>query len=63
MLRSADDALVKLHNRLSGALFGRELEQRFGYFISDILHHVDFVFSPGTAIIALLQNHYAVRTD
>lgn len=57
LLRSTDDALVELHNRLSSAFFCRQFEQCFSNFICDILHHVDFVFGPGTAIIALLQDH------
>jgi hypothetical protein len=53
---------MKLHDRLTSALFCRQFIKCVGDFIGDILHHINFIARPCSAIVTLLQNYATMRS-
>ena len=58
-----NDTLVQLHNRFACLLLGRQFVQSLCHFISNALHHINFVACPSATVIALLQNYTTMSAN
>jgi hypothetical protein len=54
---------MQLHNWFARFLFSWQFIQCLCHFISNALHHINFIARPGSAIVALLQNHTAMGAN